>query len=55
MIRQYVDKQYKQGTKLKDNNTNKIYVVVSCIDLNWLTKGEKSGYMAVLKEVQQWT
>ena len=53
MIRQYVEKQYKQGTKIKDNATGKIYIVMSCIDLNWLTRGEKTGYMAVLKEVQQ--
>lgn len=54
MIRQVVEKQYKQGTRLKDNGTGKIYIVMSCVDLNWLTRGEKSGYLAVLKEVQEW-
>lgn len=47
-MRCYTDKSYKQGTILMDNE-NKVYKVSSCVDLNWLTKGEKSGYYLTAK------
>lgn len=46
----YSDTNYKQGTKLKDNETNKVYIVHSCVSLEWLTGGDKKGYYVTLKE-----
>lgn len=53
MIRLHVDRKYKQGTRVKIEGENKVYEIISCVDLDWLTRGEKSGYLAVLKEVQE--
>ena len=39
----YCDKSYKQGTLIIDVENN-IYKVKSCVDLKWLTKGDKTGY-----------
>jgi len=51
-VRIHWDEQLKQGTKMKDTDSNKVYEVVSCIDLDWLSEGEKKGYMVALKEVK---
>jgi len=53
-VRIHWDEQLKQGTKMKDTDSNKVYEVVSCIDLDWLSEGEKKGYMVALKEVKAW-
>lgn len=50
----YYDTKLTQGTKVKDEDSGKIYEVLSCIDLAWLSQGEKTGYMLTLKEVLQW-
>ena len=43
-------KQYKEGTKIELDN--KIYVVVSSIDMEWLTSGENKHFVTVLKRVE---
>lgn len=43
-----VDRSYKQGTILMDKE-NKVYRVCSCVDLNWLTQGDKTGYYLTAK------
>ena len=52
-MRVYYDTKLTQGTKVKDEESGKIYEVLSCIDLKWLSQGEKKGYMLQLKEVLQ--
>ena len=49
----YYDTKLKQGTKIKDNESGKVYEVLSCVDLAWLSEGKKKGYMLQLKEITQ--
>ena len=49
--RLYSKKKYKYGTKFKESKTGKIYIVQSCIDLNWLTGGKRKDFYLTLKEV----
>lgn len=51
-LRCYVKESYKQGTVIMDDN-KKVYRVCSCVDLNWLTKGEKTGYYLTAKYLYQ--
>jgi hypothetical protein len=44
----YVDVLYNHGTLLIDEE-NKVYKVCSCLDMNWLTEGEKTGYYLTAK------
>lgn len=48
--RAYTDIQYKQNTKLKDDNNN-MYLVLSSLDLHWLYKTDetKGKYLTMLK------
>lgn len=49
--RAMTDIQHKQGTRLLDNDTNNVYLVMSSIDLYWLYKEEKykNKYLTMLK------
>lgn len=51
-LRCYVEKPYKQDIVIMDDD-KKVYRVCSCIDLNWLTSGEKKGYYLTAKFLYQ--
>lgn len=53
IVKIYSDKKYSQNTIVVDNETRKLYKVLSCLDKDWLTKGKEKGYLVTLKEVRQ--
>lgn len=51
----YSESPVKKGKIIILNDNKKTYEVQSCIDLDWLYKGEQKGYLLQLKEVNALT
>jgi hypothetical protein len=45
----YFSKNLAIGTKIKNKDDNRLYEVVMCIALEWLSKGENKGYLVTVK------
>jgi hypothetical protein len=47
-LRQNVEIKYKQNSLVMDEN-NRVFKVISCLDLKWLFKDKKTGYFLTAK------
>ena len=43
--------EYKKGATIKKDDTGELFIVITCVPLEWISGGEKSGYLVRLQHV----
>jgi len=43
--------EYKIGATIKKEDTGEIFKVITCVPLEWISGGEKSGFLVRLKQI----